>query len=258
MARGADGWWTPDGPVPEGEVDYGYLLDDAEHAAARPALAAPAARRARAVAHLRPRGVRVDRHGAGPAASSPGSVIYELHVGTFTPEGTFDAAARPARPPALDRRRPRRAAAGQRRSTAPTTGATTASLWSAVHEQYGGPAAYQRFVDGCHAAGLGVIQDVVYNHLGPVGQLPAGVRALPQARAPTPGATWSTSTARAATRSAATSSTACGCGSRDYHVDGLRLDAVHALVRRVRRSTCSRRWRSRSRPCRPTCGARSP
>ena len=42
-------------------------------------------------------------------------------------------------------------------------------LWSAVHEPYGGPAAYQRFVDACHAAGLGVILDVVYNHLGPSG-----------------------------------------------------------------------------------------
>ena len=42
-------------------------------------------------------------------------------------------------------------------------------LWYAVHEGYGGPAGYQRFVDGCHAAGLGVIQDVVYNHLGPSG-----------------------------------------------------------------------------------------
>ena len=42
-------------------------------------------------------------------------------------------------------------------------------LWFAVAEPYGGPAAYQRFVDACHAAGLGVVQDVVYNHLGPSG-----------------------------------------------------------------------------------------
>ena len=54
-------------------------------------------------------------------------------------------------------------------------------LWSAVHEQYGGPAAYQRFVDGCHAAGIGVIQDVVHNHLGPSGNYLPRVRALPQA-----------------------------------------------------------------------------
>ena len=42
-------------------------------------------------------------------------------------------------------------------------------LWYAVQETYGGPAAYQRFVDACHARGLAVIQDVVYNHLGPSG-----------------------------------------------------------------------------------------
>ena len=42
-------------------------------------------------------------------------------------------------------------------------------LWYAVHEAYGGPLGYQQFVDACHQAGLGVIQDVVYNHLGPSG-----------------------------------------------------------------------------------------
>ena len=43
------------------------------------------------------------------------------------------------------------------------------TAWFAVHEPYGGPAAYQRFVDACHQRGLGVVQDVVYNHLGPSG-----------------------------------------------------------------------------------------
>ena len=47
----------------------------------------------------------------------------------------------------------------------------------AVHEPYGGPAALQRFVDACHARGLGVCLDVVYNHLGPERELPARVRA---------------------------------------------------------------------------------
>ncbi len=42
-------------------------------------------------------------------------------------------------------------------------------LWYTVQETYGGPEAYQRFVDACHARGLGVVQDVVYNHLGPSG-----------------------------------------------------------------------------------------
>ena len=70
--RGDDGWWTPDGPVPDGEVDYGYLLDDSDHAGARPALAAPArtactSGRARST----PTAYDVDRRRTGPAASSP-------------------------------------------------------------------------------------------------------------------------------------------------------------------------------------------
>ena len=95
-------------------------------------------------------------------------MIYELHVGTFTPEGTLDAAA------------------GKLDylvelgvdfvELLPVNGFNGTHnwgydgvLWYAVHEGYGGPAAYQRFVDAAHAAGLGVIQDVVYNHLGPSG-----------------------------------------------------------------------------------------
>ena len=42
-------------------------------------------------------------------------------------------------------------------------------LWYAVDDSYGGPAAYQRFVDACHARGLGVLIDAVFNHLGPSG-----------------------------------------------------------------------------------------
>ena len=97
-----------------------------------------------------------------------GSVIYELHVGTFTPEGTLDAAA-------------------EKLGYLADLGVDFVELlpvngfngthnwgydgvqWFAVHEGYGGPAAYQRFVDAAHAAGMGVIQDVVYNHLGPSG-----------------------------------------------------------------------------------------
>ena len=60
MTRGADDWWAPVGPVPDGEVDYGYLIDDDSDAAARPAVATPARRRTRTLAHLRPRDLRVE------------------------------------------------------------------------------------------------------------------------------------------------------------------------------------------------------
>ena len=52
-------------------------------------------------------------------------------------------------------------------------------LWFAVSETYGGPDAYQRFVIACHSRGLAVIQDVVYNHLGPSGKyLPTFAKAI--------------------------------------------------------------------------------
>ena len=60
MTRGEDDWWTPVGPVPDGEVDYGYLVDDQDTCAAGPAVAAPARRRTRTLAHLRPLRLRVE------------------------------------------------------------------------------------------------------------------------------------------------------------------------------------------------------
>ena len=94
-----------------------------------------------------------------------GSMIYELHLGTFTPEGTLDAAIGK-----LDHLvsigvdmvelLPVNAFSGTR------NWGYDGVLWFAVQESYGGPRAYQRFVDACHQRGIGVIQDVVYNHLG--------------------------------------------------------------------------------------------
>jgi len=95
----------------------------------------------------------------------PGSVIYELHVGTFTAEGTFEAAIK-----RLDHLRdlgvdvvelmPVTAFPGRH-----GWGYDGISLW-AVHEPYGGPDELKRFVDACHGRGLAVVLDVVYNHLG--------------------------------------------------------------------------------------------
>ena len=167
MARGSDDWWTPVGTVPEGEVDYGYLIDDSDAP-----LPDPRSRRQPAGVHQRSRTFDAAAFSWTDAGWTgrqlAGSVIYELHIGTFTPEGTFDAALGK-----LDHLRsigvdfvevmPVNAVNGTH------NWGYDGVLWSAVHEPYGGPAGYQRFVDGCHAAGLGVIQDVVHNHLGPSG-----------------------------------------------------------------------------------------
>ena len=102
-------------------------------------------------------------------------------------------------------------------------------LWSAVHEPYGGPAAYQRFVDACHAAGLGVIQDVVHNHLGPSGNyLPMFGPYLVDGDTPWGDQVNLDRDGSAEVRRLVLDSVRGWF--TDFHVDGLRLDAVHALV----------------------------
>ena len=103
-------------------------------------------------------------------------MIYELHVGTFTPEGTLDSA--------IERLDHLRSIGVDLVELMPVNAFNGTHNWGydgvdwfAVAESYGGPAAYQRFVDACHAAGLGVVQDVVYNHLGPSRELPAACSA---------------------------------------------------------------------------------
>ena len=181
-------------------------------------------------------------------------MIYELHIGTFTPEGTFDAA--------LGRLDHLRSIGVDFVEVMPVNAFNGTHnwgydgvLWSAVHEAYGGPAGYQRFVDGCHAAGLGVIQDVVYNHLGPSGNyLPLFGPYLKSGAN-----TWGDlvnldgdGRPRCAATSSTTSlmwldglSTSTGCGSTPC----TRSPTPPTC-------TCWRRWRSRSPRCRPTCAGR--
>ncbi len=95
MTPGEDGWWTPAEPLPAAadapDVDYGYLLDDDDHA--RPD---PRSRRQPHGVHGKSRRFDPSAHAwqdsAWTGRQLAGAVIYELHVGTFTPEGTLDAA----------------------------------------------------------------------------------------------------------------------------------------------------------------------
>ncbi|WP_426996535.1 malto-oligosyltrehalose trehalohydrolase [Pseudarthrobacter sp. N5] len=227
MTAHGGGWWSaPDAPT-SGEVDYGYLLGGDAHP-----LPDPRSRRQPSGVHSLSRTFDPAEHDWQDAAWAGkelrGSVIYELHLGTFTPEGTLDSATGK-----LDylaglgidfvELLPVNAFNGTH------NWGYDGVQWFAVHEGYGGPAAYQRFVDAAHSAGLGVIQDVVYNHLGPSGNyLPRFGPYLRQGE----GNTWGESV------------NLDGPGSdevhgyilenaamwlRDFHVDGLRLDAVHAL-----------------------------
>ena len=158
--------------------------------------------------------------------SLEGGVIYELHIGTFTPEGTLDSAIE-----RLDHLAdlgvdfvellPVNAFNGEH------GWGYDGVLWFAVQQSYGGPAAYRRFVDACHARGLAVIQDVVYNHLGPSGNyLPAFGPYLREGSANS----WGDSVNLDDPEVRAYILENAEMWLRDYRVDGLRLDAVHALV----------------------------
>lgn len=227
LKRQDDGWWVPAEAPPSVEVDYGFRVDG------EGPFPDPRSRRQPGGVHELSRTFRPGDHPwqdtSWTGRQLAGSTIYELHIGTFTPEGTFDAAAAK-----LDHL----ASIGVDFVEILPVNAFNGThnwgydgvLWYAVHEGYGGPAGYQRFVDACHAAGIGVVQDVVYNHLGPSGNyLPMYGPYLSDAE----GNTWGASV------------NLDGEGSdevrrfildnvlmwfRDYHVDALRLDAVHALT----------------------------
>ncbi len=229
MTRTGDGWWSPGGNVPDvsdGDIDYGFVLDDGS----RP-LPDPRSRRQPGGVHERS---RTFNHTAyewqdtcWTGRQLAGSVIYELHVGTFTPEGTLDAALGK-----LDHLRSIGVDFVELMPVNAFNGTHNwgydGVLWSAVHEPYGGPAAYQRFVDGCHAAGLAVIQDVVYNHLGPSGNyLPEFGPYLKTGRN-----TWGDLVNLDGEGSSEVRRLILDnvrMWLEDYHVDGLRLDAVHGL-----------------------------
>jgi len=158
-----------------------------------------------------------------------GAVFYELHVGTFTAEGTLDSAhARLEHLASLGvdvvSLMPVAAFPGQW-----GWGYDGVALY-AVHEPYGGPAALQRFVEACHRHGLAVCLDVVYNHLGPSGNYLHGYgpyftdkHHTPWGQAVNIDDTGSEQVRRFIIDNALR-------WFRDFHVDALRLDAVHALV----------------------------
>lgn len=223
LRPGPEGRWSADVDLADGER-YGFLLDDSEDLRADPR------------SRRQPGGVHAASAVFDPADFAwtdaswtgrqlAGGLIYELHVGTFTPKGTLDAAIE---------RLPHLVDLGVTHVELLPVNAFNGRwnwgydgvLWYAVQEEYGGPAAYQRFVDAAHAHGLAVVQDVVYNHLGPSGNdLPLFGPYLREGE----GTTWgdSLNLDESAVREYILDNALFWL--RDFHVDGLRLDAVHAL-----------------------------
>ncbi|MBB5119184.1 malto-oligosyltrehalose trehalohydrolase [Streptomyces eurocidicus] len=219
------GWWRCAADATEG-ARYGFSLDGG------PVLPDPRSRRLPDGPDGLSAVVDPDRFPwrvNWPGAPLPGAVLYELHIGTFTREGTFDAAA--ARLPHL-------AELGvthvELMPVCPFPGThgwgyDGVAPW-AVHEPYGGPAGLARFVDAAHAAGLGVVLDVVHNHLGPSGNhLPAfGPYFTDTHHTPWGAAVNLDAPGSDEVRAYLTGSALAWL--RDYRLDGLRLDAVHALA----------------------------
>lgn len=219
-----EGWWTGEAEAADG-ARYGFALDDG------PVLPDPRSRRqpdgpdglSAVVDHGRHEW-RARWSGRG----LPGAVLYELHVGTYTREGTLDAAAE-----RLEHLVDLGVTHVELMPLCPFPGRhgwgyDGVSLW-AVHEPYGGPAALKRFVDRAHGLGLGVVLDVVHNHLGPSGNhLPRFGPYFTDTHT-TP---WGSAVNLDAPGSDEVRAFLLGSALawlRDYRLDGLRLDAVHAL-----------------------------
>ena len=224
--RPAAGGSSPSRPAcPTATSDYGFVVDG------EGPFPDPRSRRQPQGVHELSREFDPRAHawadGAWEGRDLTGALIYELHIGTFTPEGTLDSAI--AR---LDHLVDLGVEAVEVLPVNAFNGTHNwgydGVLWYAVQEQYGGPAAYQRFVDACHQRGLAVIQDVVYNHLGPSGNyLPKFGPYLGQGAS-----TWGVNVNLDGPLSDEVRRYILDNAEywlRELHVDGLRLDAVHAL-----------------------------
>lgn len=161
-------------------------------------------------------------------------VTYELHVGTFTPDGTLDAAI-----PRLDALARLGVTAVEVMPVAQFPGARNwgydGAYLFAVHPAYGGPEGFKRFVDACHARGLVVVLDVVYNHFGPEGSYVGEFGPYFTDRHRTP---WGSAVNMDGPDSDDVRRFFLENALRwiaEFHVDALRIDAVHAIVDRSAR-----------------------
>jgi maltooligosyltrehalose trehalohydrolase len=227
MSEGEGGWWEAEVPGAGPGTEYAFSLDGGEPL--------PDPRSA-----WQPHGVHGPSRVVDPGAfawSDAGwrppplasGLVYELHVGTFTPAGTFEGAI-------------------ERLDHLVDLGVTHVELmpvnqfpgvhgWGydgvdlfAPHAAYGGPDGLRRLVAACHGRGLAVLLDVVYNHLGPAGNYLDRFGPYFSDRHVTP---WGRAVNLDGPGSDEVRRFFCDNALgwlRDYHADGLRLDAVHAVV----------------------------
>ncbi len=224
------GWWRLDVAEAGPGSDYGYLIDDEATPWPDPC------------SQQQPHGVhglsRVydqqafrwsDRGFEAPPLSS--GIVYELHIGTFTPKGTLDAA--------IEKLVKLRELGITHVELMPVASFPGRHGWGydgvaiyAVHEPYGGPDALKRFVNAAHETGLAVLLDVVYNHFGPVGNYTGKFGPYIDGKHHTP---WGGAVNLEDAGAHQVRRFFCDNALmwlRDFHLDGLRIDAVHAFVDR--------------------------
>ena len=230
MTRGERGWWHADVTSAGDNSDYAFLVNDdptpyPDPRSARQPYGVHGS--SRVVDHSRFEWT--DKLWHAPPLSS--GVVYEMQVGTFTQQGTFDAAI-------------------ERLDYLIDLGITHLELmpvasfpgnhgWSydgvelfAPAEVYGGPAGLKRLVDACHRRGLAVLMDVVYNHFGPVGNYTGKFAPYLTHNHHTP---WGDAVNFEDGGSDEVRRFFCDNAImwlRDYHIDGLRLDAIQSMVDR--------------------------
>lgn len=225
-----EGWWVAEVCSAGHGTDYGFLIDEDEKLYPDPR------------SQWQPNGVhalsRVYEHGAFPwtdatfnARPLSSAIIYELHLGTFTPEGTLDAA--------IGKLEHLRNLGVTHVELLPVGSYEGDHGWGydgvslfAVHEPYGGPDALKRFVTAAHGAGLAVLLDVVYNHFGPSGNYTGkfGPYLTDAHRTPWGGAVNLEEASSHHVRRFFLDNAQMWL--RDFHIDGLRIDAVHSFVDR--------------------------
>jgi maltooligosyltrehalose trehalohydrolase len=220
------GWWSVS-LGSEGPLDYAFIVNDGQP------LPDPRSQWQPHGVHGPSRTVDHDSFTWSDAGWQPpplrAAVFYELHVGTFTPEGTFEAA--------IDRISYLRDLGITHVELMPVAQFPGAWGWGydgvdlyAPHESYGGPEGLKRLVDALHANGIAAVLDVVYNHVGPSGNYlgqygPYFTDAL---RTPWGDAVNFSEAGSDEVRSFFLDNAAMWL--RDYHFDGLRIDAVHAIL----------------------------
>jgi len=239
------GWWQAIIDSAGPGADYAYILDGQ-----LPAVPDPRSERQPYGVHGPSRVVDQtdfawsDEGWRAPAFAS--GIVYELHVGTFTPEGTFDAA--------IEHFGHLKDLGITHVELLPVAAFPGVQGWGydgvdlfAVHESYGGPDGLKRLVNAAHGKGLAVFLDVVYNHLGPSGSYVDKFGPYFTASHVTP---WGDAVNLEDAGSHEVRRFFCDNALmwlRDYHFDGLRLDAVHARRRQLdpAEPPRSRHWFSR-------------